>query len=232
MSSALTVAGLRSGYGAVEVIREIDLDVSEGEVVAILGRNGVGKTTLVKTITAVLPATAGTVSVLGKDVTRRSAHHIARRGVAYVAQEGGLFDELSVEENLRLVLPRRTDLVEAGRMAFDAFPIFRERMSQKAGTLSGGQRKLLMIARTMLQRPKLIVLDEVSEGVQPSMVSQIDNAMRRQRERGAAILIVEQKLDFALGLASRYVVLKSGLIVARGTVGPTTTDDVARHLGL
>lgn len=232
MSSALAVAGLRGGYGDSEIIRDIDLDVNEGEVVAVLGRNGVGKTTLVKTIAALLPVAAGTISILGEDVTRRTTHYIARRGVAYVAQEGGLFDELTVEDNLRLVLPPGADLREAGRTAFETFPIFGDRMDQKAGTLSGGQRKLLMVARTILQRPKLIVLDEVSEGVQPSMVGQIGYALQQERERGAAILLVEQKLDFALGLASRYVVLKSGEIVATGTVGSTTAGDVARHLGL
>lgn len=232
MTSALAISGLRSGYGCIEVLHGMDLEVAQGEVVAVLGRNGVGKTTLAKSIMGLLPAIAGTISVLGKDLTGRASHHVARRGVAYIAQEGGVFDELTVEDNFRIVLARGEDLARAGERAFAAFPVLADRLPQKAGTLSGGERKMLMIARMLVQAPMLIVLDEVSEGVQPSKIREITVALREERARGAAILMIEQKLDFALDVASRFTVLKRGTTVAAGEVGPTTAVEVAKHLVL
>jgi ABC-type branched-subunit amino acid transport system ATPase component len=232
MTPALAIAGLRSGYGSTEILQGFDLEVAEGEVVAVLGRNGVGKTTLAKSIMGLLPVRGGSVSVLGQDFTGRASHHVARRGVAYVAQEGGVFDELTVEENFRIVLARGVNLATAGERAFAAFPVLASRLDQKAGTLSGGERKMLMTARMLVQTPKLIVLDEVSEGVQPSNVREIAVVLREEQARGAAILIVEQKLDFALGLASRFTVLKRGTTVAAGEVGPETSAEVIRHLVL
>lgn len=232
MRRALVVEGLRAGYGSVEILQGIALQVDKGDVLAVLGRNGVGKTTLVRTIMGVLPPRAGAISVLGRDVTGRSSHHVARAGVAYVAQEGGLFDELTVEENFRMVLPRAAKLRDECERALSIFPVFRDRLTQKAGTLSGGQRKLLMAARVLVQRAELILLDEISEGVQPSNVSQIAAALREEQARGASVLLIEQKLEFALDVASRFAVLKGGSTVAAGEVGPRTTSEVTKHLVL
>lgn len=232
MTAALSISGLRAGYGLTEILRGIDLEIAPGEAVAVLGRNGVGKTTLVKSVMGLLPLAGGNITVLGEDVTERAPHHVARLGVAYVAQDGGVFDELTVEENFRIALGRGVDLAIAGQRAFAAFPVFAQRLDQKAGTLSGGERKMLMTARVLLQKPKLLVLDEVSEGVQPSNVREIALALRDEQARGAAILIVEQKLDFALGLASRFVVLKRGTTVMSGDVGSDTARQVTEHLVL
>jgi len=232
MTPALAIAGLRAGYGSTQILQGIDLEVAQGEVVAVLGRNGVGKTTLVKSVMGLLPASAGAISVLGQDLTGLPPHHVARRGVAYAAQEGGVFDDLTVEENFRIVLARGADLRMAGERAFTVFPVLADRMKQRAGTLSGGERKMLMTARMLVQAPKLIVLDEVSEGVQPSNVREIGMALREEQARGAAILIVEQRLDFALGIASRFMVLKRGTAVAEGKVGPGSVADVTKHLVL
>lgn len=232
MTQALAIADLRAGYGATAILHGIDLQVAEAEVVAILGRNGVGKTTLVKTAMGLVRPTSGTVSVLGADVTGDAPHRVARRGVGYVPQEGGIFDELTVEENFRIVLKRGDLLKRATHTAFEAFPVLGERLGQAAGTLSGGERKMLMVARVLVQQPRLIILDEVSEGVQPSNVGQIAAALRDEQVRGAAILVIEQKLDFALSLASRFCVLKHGVAVAEGPVAESTATEVTRHLVL
>lgn len=232
MRNALVVEGLRAGYGSAEILQGIALEVGKGDILAVLGRNGVGKTTLVKTIMGALPPRAGSISVLGRDVTGRSSHHVARAGVAYVSQEGGVFDELTVEENFRMVLARASKLREECERAFGFFPVFRDRLTQKAGTLSGGQRKLLMAARMLVQRADLLVLDEITEGVQPSNVNLIAAALREEQARGASVLLVEQKLEFALDIASRFAVLKGGATVAAGEVEPGTTSEVTKHLTL
>lgn len=228
----LEITDLHSGYGATTILRGVSLSLDVGEVLAVLGRNGVGKTTLVKTVVALLRPSAGGVNVLDVDVTEADTHQVARLGVGYVPQEGGVFDELTVAENFRIVLKRREGLASAAERAFCAFPVLADRLDQKAGTLSGGERKMLMVARVLVQRPQLILLDEVSEGVQPSNVRQIERALREEQARGAGILVIEQKLDFALSLASRFAVLKHGTTVATGPVDENTAAEVTGHLVL
>jgi branched-chain amino acid transport system ATP-binding protein len=230
--SALMVAGLRAGYGSTEILHGVSLDVREGEVVGLLGRNGVGKSTLVKAVAGVLPSRGGQVLLDGQDVTRWPSHRVARHGVAYVPQDGGLFDELSVAANLQIPLGRGERLARAAERAFKAFPVLADRLAQRAGTLSGGERKMLMVARVLLQRARLVLLDEVTEGVQPSVVAQMAAAIEEERARGVAVLMVEQKLRFALEQASRYIVMKGGAIVDQGMVDATTAEAIEEHLVL
>lgn len=232
MTRALQVEALRAGYGPVEILGGIDLGLNRGETLAVLGRNGAGKTTLVKTIMGILPPHGGTVAVLGEDVTGRGAHHVARAGVAYVPQEAGLFDDLTVEDNFRIVLPKAASFTSALQRSFSLFPVLADRLSQRAGTLSGGQRKLLMAARMLVQQADIIVLDEISEGVQPSNLRQIQMALKEELVRGASVLLIEQKLNFALEIATHFAVLKTGNIVAEGQVKPETASQVTTHLVL
>jgi urea transport system ATP-binding protein len=231
--SALTVTGLRSGYDGTEILHGLDIEVGRGEIVALLGRNGVGKSTLIRTIMGIVRARAGRIEIGHLDVTALAPHRIARSGVAYVPQEGPLFDELSVRANLEVVLSRRRNVGDArSERVFTAFPVLRERLNQVAGTLSGGERKMLMMARVLLQDPDLVLLDEVTEGLQPSAVAQVGQAIHEAREEGASVLLVEQKIDFALTCAGRVLVMKHGEIVAASDVKKITANEIERHLVL
>lgn len=232
MSRALAVTGLRAGYGRLPVLHGIDLRVEHGEVLAVLGRNGVGKTTLAKAVMGLLPTNDGQVQVLGNDVTQWNAHKRARLGVAYAPQELPIFDELTVEQNLTLAVRDRSRGGVAKAAAFEAFPVLGHRLAQSAGTLSGGERKMLLMARALVQNAHLLVLDEVTEGVQPGIVNTIGDTVRREVARGCAVLLIEQRLDFALGLADRFVVMHAGEVASRGTVTEGTADEVARHMVL
>jgi len=222
--NALHVENLRAGYGPVDVVRDVHLEVEAGEVVALLGRNGVGKTTLLKAITGILPVRGGQVSIFNENVRGWPTHRIARRNVAYAPQDAALFTELTVRANLELALHHGRRLEDVGERIFALFPVLRERLSQKAGTLSGGEQKMLITGRALLNEPQLLLLDEVTEGVQPSIVSRISDAIAAERSRGAAILLVEQKVAFALALASRFIVMHRGAVAA---AGPVTADTAA-----
>jgi ABC-type branched-subunit amino acid transport system ATPase component len=214
---ALKVSGVSSGYGGAIVVRDVTLEIEAGEIFALLGKNGMGKTTLLKTVLGFLPARSGRVDVFGEDVTRLPSYIIARRGIAYSPQEQTLFQDLTVEENLRLGLrDDRRVAAETDRVA-EYFPILRERRRQKAGTLSGGEQKMLIVARALMASARLILIDEISEGLQPSMIDRLANVLRAERRRtGATILMVEQNVPFALSVADRYAVLKIGEIADAG----------------
>ncbi|HEU4976991.1 MAG TPA: ABC transporter ATP-binding protein [Baekduia sp.] len=217
MSEALlTVDGLAGGYGASQVLFGVSLEVPERGAVAVLGRNGAGKTTLLRTILGYLPTTAGSVRLAGDDVTGLPPARFARRGVGYMPQDQVVFPTLSVEENLQLglqALPRRERRGTAE--AYELFPKLAQRRGQRAGTMSGGERKMLGLARALLSRPRLLVLDEPTEGVWHGVVDEILQALRRYAEE-AAVLIVEQHLELALALAGTAVVLERGENVMQG----------------
>jgi ABC-type branched-subunit amino acid transport system ATPase component len=214
---ALKVSGVSSGYGGAIVVRNVSLEIETGEIFALLGKNGMGKTTLLKTVLGFLPARSGRVDVFGEEVTRLPSYIIARRGIAYSPQEQTLFQDLTVEENLRLGLrDDRRVAAETDRVA-EYFPMLRERRRQKAGTLSGGEQKMLIVARALMASARLILIDEISEGLQPSMIERLASVLRAERRRtGAAILMVEQNVPFALSVADRYAVLKIGEIADAG----------------
>jgi branched-chain amino acid transport system ATP-binding protein len=208
---------LAGGYGRSQVLFGVDLEVPEQGAVAVLGRNGAGKTTLLRTILGYLPPTGGSVRLRGEDVTGVAPARLVRRGVGYMPQDQVVFPTLSVEENLQLglqPLPKR----ERGstEAAYELFPKLAARRRQQAGTMSGGERKMLGLARALLGRPQLLVLDEPTEGVWHGVVDEILQALRRYAA-GAAVLIVEQHLDLALELAETAVVLQRGEVVLRGT---------------
>ena len=226
MAHALHVDRVSSGYKASLVLRETSLRVLQGEAVALLGKNGMGKSTLMKTVMGYLPKQSGTVHIGDLDVTRSAPHQISMLGVAYAAQERALFNELSVRDNLRLGLHRETLFEERFTEIETVFPVFKSRLKQPAGTLSGGEQKMLLVARSLMLRPALLLLDEISEGVQPSVIDRIARALSWARERhGTTLLLVEQNVAFALDVADRYVVLKRGEFIDSGDA----RSEGARH---
>jgi urea ABC transporter ATP-binding protein UrtE len=211
----LAVDNLSSGYADSRVLHSVSLEVGEGEAVCILGRNGVGKTTLVKSIMGLLRASAGSITFAGNEITRRPTHEIARAGIAYVPQGREIFGRLTVEENLILGI---SDKREVFARVYEMFPILEKRRTQRAGTMSGGEQQQLAIGRALVSNPRLVILDEPSEGIQLSTVLALREMLTRLREDlGIAILLVEQDLEFALDVAQRGYVMEKGEIVSAGS---------------
>jgi ABC-type branched-subunit amino acid transport system ATPase component len=232
MTAALELAGVSSGYGEALVLRSLDLAVQSGETFALLGKNGVGKSTLLKTIMGYLPPRSGRIFVAGAETTGLAPHRIARRSVAYTPQEKALFQDLTLADNLRLVMSNPKD-VQAGLDRIAAwFPVLRNRLHQRAGTLSGGEQKMLLMARAILPEAKLMLIDEISEGLQPTMVAALVDVLKAEhRRRPVAMLLVEQNVPFAFSLADRFAVLKRGEIVAQGSVSDQSARAVVEdHL--
>jgi urea transport system ATP-binding protein len=228
----LSIEGLGVAYGGSQVLWDVDVEVPKGAVVCLLGRNGVGKTTLLRTTMGLLPTRAGRVSLDGADVTRWSPDRRARAGIGYVPQGREIFPHLTVAENLRMAHLgcARGDAVDE---ALDLFPKLRELLRRKGGVLSGGEQQMLAIGRALLTRPKLLMLDEPTEGIQPSIILEIEDAIRRiKTELGLAVLLVEQYLDFAERLADSYVIMAKGAVVARGDTRELNVEAVRRHLAV
>jgi urea ABC transporter ATP-binding protein UrtE len=210
----LQIRSLSSGYGRVPVLLDVRLDIERGETLALLGRNGVGKSTLLRTIIGIVKPTDGSVVLDGVNMAGWPAHRLAKAGVAYVPQGRGIFPKLTVEENLFIGLRPRTDgLTTIPSDILDHFPILRERMKQPGGTLSGGEQQALAFARALCGAPSLLLLDEPSEGIQPSIVQQIGELLRTfNRDMGIAVLLVEQNLELARQVATRCLVMQKGRI--------------------
>jgi branched-chain amino acid transport system ATP-binding protein len=228
----LALEGLSSGYGGATVVRNISLALRPGEIVAVLGKNGMGKTTLLKTIMGFVRPTSGRVTLGLDDVTHCPPHLMVRRSVAYAPQEFTLFQDLTVEENLRLGVPDDRLFRERLPALAEVFPRMLERLRQRAGTLSGGEQKMLLLSRAVLARPRVMLIDEVSEGLQPTMIERMAEVLRRTRaENGTSVLLIEQNLAFALSVADRYAVLKLGEIVEEGPAGdPRAAATLGEHL--
>lgn len=233
-AAALKINELTSGYDEAMIVRGVDIDVKPGEIVALLGKNGMGKSTLLKTVMGFLPTRKGQVAIEGKDVTGLPPHLIARRAIAYTPQEQAIFQDLTVEENLRLGHPSSTWFDEELARVGKVFPFLRERLKQRAGTLSGGEQKMLLIARALMARPRLMLVDEITEGLQPSIIERLADALTAERDRtGVAILLVEQNVKFALKVADRWAVLKVGEIDDHGESGaPDVAHRIADHLAV
>jgi urea transport system ATP-binding protein len=233
-STTLAVSGLTSGYGEAIVVRGVNITVSPGEIVALLGKNGMGKSTLLKTVMGFLPAREGQIKLHGRDVTREPSHRIARQSVAYTPQEQAIFQDLSVGDNLRIAQSETSWFDEELARVGEVFPFLKERLRQRAGTLSGGEQKMLLIARALMARPKLMLVDEISEGLQPSIVERLAEALQAERERtGVAMLLVEQNVRFALNVADRWAVLKLGEIDDEGKSSlPNAAARIADHLSV
>jgi urea transport system ATP-binding protein len=226
----LTVERLDVAYGGSQVLWSVDLSVAQGDVLCLMGRNGVGKTTLLKTVMGLLPARGGRVTFDGSDITRWSTDRRARAGIGYVPQGREIFPHLTVEENLR-VAQLGCGRADGMDDVLELFPALRRFPGRKGGVLSGGEQQMLAIGRALLTRPKLLMLDEPTEGIQPSLILEIEEAIRRiKKEMGLAVLLVEQYLDFAERLADAYVIMAKGAVVAAGATRDLHADQVKRHL--
>jgi branched-chain amino acid transport system ATP-binding protein len=229
--SLLEVRGLQAGYGPVEVLHGLDLEVNAGEVVVMLGANGAGKTTTIRTVSGTIPR-RGTIVFDGHTITKASADHIVRLGIAQVPQGRGTFPELSVEDNLRAGAFVRSDSAGVGadvQRWFEAFPRLAERRTQRAGSLSGGEQQMLAIARALMSRPKLLLCDEPSLGLAPLITQEMFGIIERlNREDGVSVLLVEQNANLAVKIAHRVYLLETGSIVASGTADEISADDSIR----
>ena len=231
----LEVSELRAGYGHVPVLHGVSLQVLEGEAIGIVGHNGMGKTTLLKALTGLLPASGGRISMDGVDVTRLPAHGRARMGIGYVPQGRGILPALSALENLRLAWRGDSGETEAQAVqrVVDTFPRLEALLDRRGGALSGGEQQILALARALVPDPWLLLLDEPSEGIQPSIVQEIGATLAKLRsEHGLAMLIVEQNLDLVLDVAERVVVLERGRIVREARVDGLLGGDFADMLGM
>lgn len=210
----LRVSDLRAGYGTAAVLHGVDLSLEAGERVAILGRNGVGKTTLMRTISGAVSATGGAVTFDGTDLTPLRAHERARLGIAHVPQGRDIFPKLTVAENLRVGVAASRSNDSSLDAIYDEFPMLAVRRRARGGSLSGGQQQILALARALVSEPKLLLLDEPSEGIQPSILDQIAEVIDHiNSTRGIAVLVVEQNLDFAARVARRGLIMEKGEII-------------------
>ncbi len=227
MSALLHIRGLSVRYDRIVALSDVDLDVNENEIVAIIGPNGAGKTSLLSAIAGVVSVDRGTISFKGEDIRRLPMEDAVRRGIALVPEGRHVLPGLTVLENLRLGATIRTDATEVARdldRFLDAFPILRERRNEPAGRLSGGEQQMLVIARALMSRPALLMLDEPSLGLGPRIVDQVYEMIRDTREQGVTILVVEQNARRALAVADRTHVLNGGIIRLSGTAETLTGD--------
>jgi branched-chain amino acid transport system ATP-binding protein len=229
----LKLSDVHVHYGKLHILRGVSLEVGNGESVALLGRNGVGKTTTLRAIMSLAKRSAGSVEFNGVDLARVKAYEIPRLGIGYVPQGRGIFPNLSVYENLCIGLSGKPDSETEGYV-FTHFPRLKERMRQPGGTLSGGEQQMLAIARCLMMRPKMIILDEPTEGIMPLLVTQIRREIRRIHETGVSILLVEQNVETALRLCPRVVMMEKGAVVHADTSARLKSDPevLHRYLGL
>lgn len=226
----LEIKGLNQFYGESHILWDVSLEALEGSCLCVLGRNGVGKTTLLKTIMGLIPARSGAIVFRGQDVTRRPAPDRARLGMGYVPQGREIFPLLSVEENLRVGLRPGAGVP---KMLFELFPVLKSMLHRRGGDLSGGQQQQLAIGRALACEPRLLILDEPTEGIQPNIVREIGEIIRRlNREAGIGVLLVEQKLAFARRVAERFCLMDKGRMVAGGAIGELSPEMVGQHLSV
>jgi branched-chain amino acid transport system ATP-binding protein len=231
--SLLEIERLSAGYGHVQVLRDVTLHVDEGESVALVGANAAGKTTLLRAITGIVRATAGTVRLAGRDVTALAPHDIAHTGIAQVAEGRQLFPDMSVLENLELGAMATPGAwagrEEMRRRVVELFPRIGERLQQRAGTMSGGEQQQVAIARALMARPRLLLVDEPSAGLAPVLVQQVFRALREIHAAGTTILLVEQNVPLSLRLAQRAYVIELGRITLEGTGEQLRADPHVRE---
>jgi len=212
MADALTMTGLRAGYGEVAVLHDFSLTLARGEVLCLLGRNGAGKTTALKTIMGLVRAGAGSIRLGDVELTELPAHEVPRAGVAYVPQGRRLFAEMTVAENLTVGLMTRNKGAAVRARVLDLFPVLRERLAQRAGTLSGGEQQMLAMARALCLEPDVLLLDEPTEGLMPAMIARIRETVSALRAAGVATLLVEQRVDAVLPVADRVAFVETGRV--------------------
>jgi urea transport system ATP-binding protein len=228
-----SVSGLESGYGQSEVIHGVDLNVAKGEIVAVMGRNGMGKTTLFKTMMGILPSKGGHIQIDGKEITGLPTHLRVRSGVAYVPQGRMVFPTLTVEENIRTGLPGRAMSDSIPEEIFTLFPILFDFRKRRAGNLSGGQQQQLAIARALVTNPKVLMLDEPTEGIQPSIIKDIARSLLEIRKlKDLAIVVSEQVLSFTMQIADRLIVIDKGRFVHEDTRDHVDEQTISRYLSV
>jgi urea transport system ATP-binding protein len=262
MTSLLQLTAVEADIGGSRILRGVNLEVNAGEVVALMGRNGVGKTTTLRTITGLLSVRAGTITLEGQNLAKLTSDARARAGIGYVPQGRDIFPHLTVEENLHvgLVVHRRkgAEARSALERVYALFPVLKEMLSRKGGVLSGGQQQQLAIGRALLTNPKLLILDEPTEGIQPSIIDQIGDTLKKlkaprapdetldraakdvaqikhavkqlKQEHALAILLVEQYVDFCRDVADRFYAMDRGTVVASGAIASLTDEVVKEHL--
>jgi len=228
----LLIQGLSVGYGDSQILWDVHLHVPEGQVVCLMGRNGMGKTTLLKSAMGLLSPQAGTITFDGQDITRMRPEQRSRRGMGYVPQGREIFPQLTVRENLTLgLLAKNGRRDHALDQALQVFPALSEVLNRKGGFLSGGQQQQLAIARALVTEPKLLLLDEPTEGIQPSIIEEIEEVIARIKAQGhVTILLVEQYLEFAWRLADAFYMMEKGSIVAHGDIATLTDDVIQQYL--
>jgi len=227
----LTVNALNQSYGGSHTLWDVDLAVRTGSRTCLMGRNGMGKTTLLKCIMGLLPIDAGGVTFEGAELTRQPAEARARIGIGYVPQGREIFSQLTVEENLRVGLAARKDGARAvPEHIYELFPVLKRMLNRRGGDLSGGQQQQLAIGRALVIEPTLLILDEPTEGIQPNIVHEIGDVITRLRAAGLTVLLVEQKLPFARRVASDVRILDKGRLVVSGGIAELTDELVQRHL--
>jgi len=228
----LTVSGLNQYYGQSHTLWDLDLRVPEGQCTCLMGRNGVGKTTLLKCVMGLLPVRSGEVRFQDQDLLRFTADRRPRLGIGYVPQGRQIFPLLTVEENLRIGLPARRDRSRRiPKLILELFPVLGEMLGRRGGDLSGGQQQQLALGRALVVEPRLLILDEPTEGIQPSIVAELGEVIRRlNREVGLTVLLVEQKLLFARKVADRFCVLDRGRAMAAGAMTELNDDLIREYL--
>jgi len=233
----LKVDGLNQYYGGSHILRGLAFEAKAGEVTVVLGRNGVGKTTLLKSLMGVVAVKAGSIALDGTDIARETPYQRVRRGIGYVPQGREIFGRLTVEENLRMGLAIKPGGTPIPSELFELFPVLRQMINRRGGDLSGGQQQQLAIARALAAGPKLLMLDEPTEGIQPSIIKDIGRVIRMLAERGMngkpmAIVLVEQYYDFAAELADQYLVMERGEIVQRGAGRDMETEGARARVSI
>jgi len=230
----LSINSINSFYGTSHILHGISLELADGGMFSVLGRNGAGKSTLLRSIIGLNAPRSGEIRFDGADITRLKSHERARLGIGYVPQGREIIADLTVLENLQLALigvGRKNDGLPG--FVFEYFPALKSLTERKGGVLSGGQQQQLAIARALVQEPKLLLLDEPTEGLQPSVVDEIDNIIKRiHSERNCAILLVEQNLQFVRDITQKFAILETGHIVAAGDIGELTDEVVRKHLSV
>ncbi|MFZ5550187.1 MAG: urea ABC transporter ATP-binding subunit UrtE [Pseudomonadota bacterium] len=229
----LVVDALNQFYGGSHILRGVGFEAKLGEVTVVLGRNGVGKTTLLKSLMGVVPVKSGTIKLDGVDITRATPYERARRGIGYVPQGREIFGRLTVEDNLRMGLATKPGGTPIPAELFELFPVLKQMLGRRGGDLSGGQQQQLAIARALAAGPKLLILDEPTEGIQPSIIKDIGRVIRMLADRQTmAIVLVEQYYDFAAELADQYLVMERGEVVARGRGADMEADGVRQRMSI
>ncbi len=229
----LNVDSLNQYYGGSHILRNLGFEAKLGEVTVVLGRNGVGKTTLLKSLMGVVPVKSGLVGLDGKDITRATPYERVRAGVGYVPQGREIFGRLTVEDNLRMGLASKPGGTPIPAELFELFPVLKQMLQRRGGDLSGGQQQQLAIARALAAGPKLLLLDEPTEGIQPSIIKDIGRVIRMLADRKTmAIVLVEQYYDFAAELADQYLVMERGEVVAQGRGKDMEADGVRQRMSI